>query len=289
LSQLNKYYRVLGIAPTKDKDTIKKAYRKLAMQYHPDKNPSDDAQSMFIEITEAYEILTGLQNKVGVKVTGKSAEQARQDKVRQAKERYQKMQDTEKEKDAKYYNKITTGWRWKTFKALAFYSLIFSILLTADYFFTGRQRAVSEFSTYSYLPKTIAFEGELFQVLDSKYWSDDFPPVQMNYGLFFKDLKSVSVLDVPIDVNKNTWPSDRTIRSQLFANYEATEFYSYGSLYYIFPFFQICLLLPILLIKLKRPTINFAIGRLIAIWIIFPSVICLSFSNGRILHLFGLL
>lgn len=279
----------MGIAPTKDKNAIKKAYRKLAMQYHPDKNPSDDAHSKFIEITEAYEILTGQEKKAVFSATGKSSEQARQEKIRQAKERYQKMRDTEKDKDAEYYKKITTGWHWKIFKGLALYSLLFSILLSADYFVTGKKRAVSEFSTYSFLPKTIAFEGELFQVSDSKYWSGDFPPVQMNYGLFFKDLKSISVLDEPIDVNKNSWPSDRTIRSKLFANYESTEFYSYGSLYYIFPFFQIFLLLPILLMKFKRPTINFSIGRLIAIWIIFPSVIYLSFSNGRIFHLLGLL
>jgi curved DNA-binding protein CbpA len=289
LSQLNKYFLVLGIHPTKDKNTIKKAYRKQAMQYHPDKNPSEDAQSKFIEITEAYEILTGQAKKGPTNPKGKSTEQARAEKIRRAKERYQKMRNTEKDKDAKYYKKITTAWRWKTFRGLAIYSLIFSLLLTADYFMTGKQRAVSDYSTYSFLPKTVEFEGELFQILDSKYWINDFPPVRMNYGLFFKDLKSISVLDEPLDVNKNANPSDRRIRSQLFANFQSTEFYSYGSVYYIFPFFQICLLLPIILIKYKRPTINFAIGRLIAIWIIYPSVVYLSFSNGRILNLLGLL
>jgi curved DNA-binding protein CbpA len=261
----------------------------MAMQYHPDKNPSDDAQSKFIEVTEAYEILSGIQKNVGPQVKGKSSAEARQDQIRKAKARYKKMRDSEKEKDAEYYKKITSGWRWKAFKGLATYSLIFGILLTADYFVTGKQKAVSDIENYSHLPKTIAFDGELFQILEPRYWEADFPPVQMNYGLFFKDLKSVSVIDEPIDVNQDNWPSDHKIRSQLFENYNSKEFYSYGSVYYIFPFFQICLILPILLLRYKRPTINFSIGRLVAIWIIFPTVIYLSFSSGRIFELFGLL
>ncbi len=52
------YYEVLGISREADANEIKKAYRKLAMTYHPDKNP-DDAQAgeKFKEVSEAYEIL----------------------------------------------------------------------------------------------------------------------------------------------------------------------------------------------------------------------------------------
>ncbi len=289
MNQNFKYFKILGIDPASDQNIIKKAYRKMAMHYHPDKNPSDDAQSKFIEVTEAYEILSGIQRNVGPQVKGKSSAQARQDQIRKAKARYKKMRDSEKEKDAEYYKKITSGWRWKTFKGLAIYSLIFGILLITDYFVTGKQKAVSDIENYSHLPKTIAFDGELFQILEPRYWEGDFPPVQMNYGLFFNDLKSVSVIDEPINVHQNAWPSDHKILSQLFENYDSKEFYSYGSVYYIFPFFQICLFLPFLLLRYKRPTINFSIGRLVAIWIIFPSVIYLSFSSGRIFELFGLL
>lgn len=51
------YYEILGISSTATKDEIKKAYRKLALQYHPDKNKSSDAHERFIEINEAYLIL----------------------------------------------------------------------------------------------------------------------------------------------------------------------------------------------------------------------------------------
>lgn len=51
------YYKILGVKPDASKIEIKKAYRKIALEYHPDKNPSDEASSIFIDATEAYEIL----------------------------------------------------------------------------------------------------------------------------------------------------------------------------------------------------------------------------------------
>ena len=53
------YYDVLGVSKTANKDELKKAYRKLAMKYHPDRNPDDSqAAEKFKELSEAYEILS---------------------------------------------------------------------------------------------------------------------------------------------------------------------------------------------------------------------------------------
>jgi molecular chaperone DnaJ len=52
------YYEILGVARNADADAIKRAYRKLALQYHPDRNQgSADAEDKFKELTEAYEVL----------------------------------------------------------------------------------------------------------------------------------------------------------------------------------------------------------------------------------------
>lgn len=52
------YYKILGVERNASEDDIRKAYRKLAMQYHPDRNPNDkQAEERFKEINEAYQVL----------------------------------------------------------------------------------------------------------------------------------------------------------------------------------------------------------------------------------------
>ncbi|MDE7426484.1 MAG: molecular chaperone DnaJ [Muribaculaceae bacterium] len=64
MSEKRDYYEVLGVSKTANADEIKKAYRKLAIKYHPDKNPGDKAaEEKFKEAAEAYDVLSNEEKR----------------------------------------------------------------------------------------------------------------------------------------------------------------------------------------------------------------------------------
>ena len=69
---MSEFYALLGVTREATEADIKKAYRKLAMEYHPDRNPAPEAEARFKEITEAYEVLRDPQKRSAYDRFGKA-------------------------------------------------------------------------------------------------------------------------------------------------------------------------------------------------------------------------
>ncbi|MEK7376585.1 MAG: DnaJ C-terminal domain-containing protein [Candidatus Margulisiibacteriota bacterium] len=67
------YYTLLGVPKSATADEIKKAYRKLALEYHPDRNKSKEAEGKFKEITKAYEVLSNEEKRSAYDQLGHAA------------------------------------------------------------------------------------------------------------------------------------------------------------------------------------------------------------------------
>src|SRR3989344_8515741 len=67
------YYDILGVSKTASLDEIKKAYRKLALQYHPDRNKTKEGEEKFKEISKAYEVLSNPEKRQTYDQLGRAA------------------------------------------------------------------------------------------------------------------------------------------------------------------------------------------------------------------------
>ncbi|MBR4802504.1 MAG: DnaJ domain-containing protein, partial [Bacteroidales bacterium] len=77
MAEKRDYYEVLGVSKDASADEIKKAYRKLALQYHPDRNPGDKAaEEKFKEAAEAYDVLSDENKRKRYDQFGFAADQA---------------------------------------------------------------------------------------------------------------------------------------------------------------------------------------------------------------------
>jgi len=299
-----RYFEILGIPPTKNEKIIKKAYRKKALEYHPDRNPSAAAKDKFIQVTNAYDhIIIALEQAKKPRNTTfrqtnttqrqqtrrahtrpennnsqrSKSKTEREERLKEAQQRYENMKRKEAQENERYYRNITTGSNWKRFKIIMLICALFSLFMTLDMLFLPTQTIATQIIKKN---DTISYSGiygnntSPVEFLNAQKAWIDVAYIKMeesNYlylerTLFFKDIKYVKYW------KDNKW------------NYYTPD-YSFMSTY---PLTPILLLLPLLTYYLKRKTIYFSLLYHTSIYIIPIFLLIFIVSNDRWAHLLTL-
>ncbi|MFT6983560.1 MAG: hypothetical protein ACJAUD_002338 [Crocinitomicaceae bacterium] len=140
----SRYYKILGLPNGASPTEIRKKYRKLVMQYHPDRNDSPAAKEKFILLKDAYEILMDkrplpvLRGKRPIKSNPKQKEAEEQfqrdQRAREAQVRYEHQKLKEFLENERYYQMMTKGAKWKTIRISAILGALLSLMILSDYY-----------------------------------------------------------------------------------------------------------------------------------------------------------
>ena len=168
-----RYFDELGLQNDASITEVKKAYRNLAKQYHPDLNTSEEASEKFIQIREAYEILIGTRqvprsfisdkekverNKARQKAKEDPEERARrQQAYREHRARMEFLRNENK------HNPYRSGYRLKIFNTLVFACLLVVVLIVVD---LSLPKKVSAHKIENWVPKehSVFYDRKLYQL-----------------------------------------------------------------------------------------------------------------------------
>ena len=146
---LEKYYHILGLKSSANEAEVKKAYRKLAIKFHPDTNPGNEVK--FLEIAEAYQVLTGKKKPSPLNFSPSNSEGGEekifvrrynrwmtkteyQNLVKVTQDYHKQKIKEEEEENKREFEELKNSKAYKYFKYSAILGVIFSVLLMADFY-----------------------------------------------------------------------------------------------------------------------------------------------------------
>ena len=198
----NRFYDILGLPFGASEQLIKKRYKELAKKYHPDRNPSPDANKRFIEINEAYIYLLSKD-----KIPAKSFEEQQREKAEEEQRAYREKawnyarekKIREEEELQAFYHSLRLGWSWFAFKSVTILCGLVLVVMLVDFILPTQAipEVVTEYSTDIYH----SVGGHQISLIKTKsgknLWTNEFYNKDFNYNPFFI-LESSQIFQNPI-------------------------------------------------------------------------------------------
>lgn len=266
-----KYYQVFGLPDNASKTEIRSAYRKLAMQYHPDKNPDPKAHSLFVDLTEAYHILLN-DNYRHVPVPVTRREKSESDRIREAQDRLKSQQFREQYEQDRFFRRLTTGRSWRVFRGFAVVSALLALLLLIDPFLPSH------------------FEEHVVQSYSSIYNGMDHSDIRYihtenNLNMFIENPHPNILSSDPYISVERSWlfrnPTQVWYRNLFFKHKYAVDFSAVN----LYPAVPILFLFPAFTVFYRRQSYAFSIVYYFSKYIVSACVVYFLLSQQRWLHL----
>lgn len=275
---LRKYYNILGLNESATTADVRRQYRKLAMQYHPDRNPSIQAKEQFLIITDAYEILIGKKKAPisGNQNIGRSKEKTHEDRVRDAKKRYYEQLEKEQLRNELFYRSLFTGWKWKLIKISSAIGLIIALALTIDLFLPRHYEKdqVSHYAKNIYSSVNNEDVSLIKTKEDKEFWITG-----IDYQLYGQ---------YPEIYIERSWIFHQAVNLISIQKIDYAYYPVCYTFYSVSPVLILLFILPFLTLKFKRRTILYTIMYYISVYITPYLILFFIFSNDHWAHLLTL-
>jgi hypothetical protein len=263
---------------------IRKSYRKLAMRYHPDKNPSPQAAVQFIAITNAYEILMGKKDAPSVNVVnGRQAVKVhvkkQEERLKDAKKRYYEQQLKEKLAEELFFKSLFIGRKWKIIKLNSVIGAIIALLIITDFFLPHHYE--KDRITHISVNNNFGSKGEFISLVKT----------QKNNEYWVKDSDGRKYEYFPEIFIEKTW----IFHGESYLISQQKYKYGFYSLHYTFYSLSLYLilafLLPLFTRIYKRRTVIFTVSYYFSLYLSGILIVLFLISNDRWAHLltFGFL
>lgn len=273
---MHRYYKILGLPPGSSMEVVKKRFRKLALQYHPDRNPSDEAKQKFLEITQAYDIITGKESIPKTSAPTQSGNvrkhsETQEERVKKAQQRHKEQVYKEYVENERYFQSLTKGWKWKLIRVNAFIGTLIAFLLVLE----------------QVLPRHFERDRiEQYEVIGDFYKSNQYKYLITKKGtrLWSNAITYQMAYHYPEIILERTWIFHNVksfYSDQKVIYYQYPVYFSFGNLY---PILIIVFLIPAFTVWYKRRTILFTILHLTSVNLVTALMLYFLFSGDRWAH-----